>query len=182
MSSTMSDYTAKKKAKERDDHQCQFCGMTNEEHKEKYPRGLEAHHVIKSNDGGEDHPRNLITVCVECHKLLERTQAEALSRILDIHAVDDNQEEIEQIESQLDNLKDRLQTQRDANKKLEKKNERLKEKISRLEEEKQQLFKQSVERTQEKSKSNTDTSVELSRHREAHIIQRAKWYLFGMSE
>lgn len=79
----MSQSTAKKRAKERDDYQCRFCGITQEQHKGEYGRGLHAHHIIKDADGGADHPRNLITVCRTCHTTLENTQADALSRIKD---------------------------------------------------------------------------------------------------
>jgi len=81
MSESMSAGTAKKRAKERDNHKCQFCGVTNKQHKEEYGTGVHAHHIIKDGDGGADDPKNLITVCQDCHTILERTQAEALSRI-----------------------------------------------------------------------------------------------------
>lgn len=81
MSKQMSEQAAKEKAKARDDYCCRYCGMTREEHKEENGRDLHAHHIIKSNDGGQDLPRNLITVCRDCHTTLEETQADALSRI-----------------------------------------------------------------------------------------------------
>jgi hypothetical protein len=81
MSESMSANKAKREAKQRDDYTCQFCGMTEEEHKSEYGRGIEAHHIIKQRKGGKDHPDNLITVCQECHKTLEKTQANAISQI-----------------------------------------------------------------------------------------------------
>jgi len=77
---------AKSKAKKRDGEACKFCGITNEQHTEEYRGGLHAHHIIKDGDGGQDIPENYITVCRDCHKILENTQADALSRIKDQHA------------------------------------------------------------------------------------------------
>jgi len=60
---------------ERDDYTCRACGMTDEEHREIYDRGLDVHHVVplrkfetkrKAND-----PENLVTACVPCHKRYE---------------------------------------------------------------------------------------------------------------
>lgn len=78
-----SQQAAKKEAKARDGHECKFCGVSREQHKDEYGRDLHAHHIVKSADGGGDKPENLITVCRECHNILERTQADALSRIKD---------------------------------------------------------------------------------------------------
>jgi hypothetical protein len=85
MSESMGENKAKREAKERDGWECRFCGMSDEEHNEEYGRGLHAHHIVKANDGGIDHPRNLITVCRDCHNTLENTQADALSRIKEKH-------------------------------------------------------------------------------------------------
>lgn len=101
MSETMSPHQAKKKAKERDGQQCVFCGVSNEQHKSEHGRGVEAHHVIKDLDGGKDHPKNLITVCRECHNILERTHAEALSRIKEEH--------VSEIESELEHAQEDYQ-------------------------------------------------------------------------
>jgi len=81
---------AKHKAKERDGWECQFCGMDNDEHKNSYGRGLHAHHIVKRNDNGPDTPRNYITVCRDCHRTLEDTQADAISALRDsiLSAVD----------------------------------------------------------------------------------------------
>lgn len=97
----MSQNKAKKKAKERDGWECRFCGVTNEQHTQEYGRGLEAHHIIKDNDGGADHPRNLITVCRDCHTILENTQANALSRIKDEHTKDRRVKELESTNEEL---------------------------------------------------------------------------------
>ena len=58
-------------ARERDDHICQVCGMTNVEHQEKYPGGLHVHHIRprESFDPPErgDILENLLTLCCSCH-------------------------------------------------------------------------------------------------------------------
>jgi len=64
---------------ERDDYACRFCGITDDEHREEYGRGLHAHHVIPEADGGEDRPENLITVCGSCHRTLEDTHGRAVA-------------------------------------------------------------------------------------------------------
>lgn len=73
---------AKQEAKARDEWECQFCGMDNENHNEEYGRSLHAHHIVKQSIGGPDDPQNLITVCRGCHDTLEATQAKGL-KILD---------------------------------------------------------------------------------------------------
>jgi len=78
-------YQQRRKALERDNYECQFCGISEEQHQTDNERGLEAHHIIKERRGGKDHPDNLITVCRDCHNTLEQTQAEALTRIKERH-------------------------------------------------------------------------------------------------
>lgn len=104
MSESMSTEDAKMAAKDRDGWECRFCGMSNEEHLDEFGRGLHAHHIVKDGDNGEDHPRNLITVCRDCHNTLENTQADALSRIRTKHvkeAVADKEDKIEDLERAL---------------------------------------------------------------------------------
>lgn len=64
------------KALQRDNHTCQRCGLNEEKHREKYGRGLDVHHIShKKNFDDYDTMNdlsNLITLCVRCHKLLER--------------------------------------------------------------------------------------------------------------
>jgi hypothetical protein len=105
MSESMSEQKAKEQAKERDGWECQFCGVSQNQHKEEYGRGLHAHHIIKSSDGGIDHPRNLITVCRDCHNTLENTQAEALSRI---KASGGSQERVKELETELEQAKEAI--------------------------------------------------------------------------
>jgi len=81
MSETMNEKQAKQIAKDRDNWKCRFCGMTNEKHKKEHDAGLHAHHIIKQNDNGADHPDNLITVCKDCHVAIENTQANGLSQL-----------------------------------------------------------------------------------------------------
>lgn len=81
MSESMHVKEAKRAAKDRDNWKCRFCGMTNEEHKEEHDTGLHAHHIVKQNDNGADDPENLITVCKDCHVVIEKTQAGGLSQL-----------------------------------------------------------------------------------------------------
>lgn len=52
--------------RQRDNHICQYCGMTEEEHRDIYERKLDVHHIdyIKKNCD----PKNLISLCFQCHK------------------------------------------------------------------------------------------------------------------
>jgi hypothetical protein len=102
--------SAKQSAKDRDNWKCRFCGMTNEEHKKNYEKGLHAHHIVKDGDGGADKPENLITVCRDCHNTLETTQADALSRIKQQHK--DQTERIEELERRLEHAKRKLKEER----------------------------------------------------------------------
>lgn len=98
----MNETKAKQQAKERDGWVCQFCEMDNEEHKEEYGRGLHAHHIIKQATGGADRPRNLITVCRDCHSTLEHTQSRGLEQIKEGYAV-------KEVEHQRDALLERVE-------------------------------------------------------------------------
>lgn len=52
---------------DRDARTCRDCGKDLM----KYPGWYtEVHHIIAVVDGGSDHPSNLITLCVECHRAL----------------------------------------------------------------------------------------------------------------
>jgi len=51
--------------RKRDNYKCQYCGMTEEEHYQKYNRNLEIHHINgNKKDCGK---RNLITTCKSCN-------------------------------------------------------------------------------------------------------------------
>lgn len=110
MQKQMSTEKAKEKAKERDDYRCRFCGIKKEQHKDEYGRDLHAHHIIKDNDGGADHPRNFITVCRDCHTTLEQTQADALSRIKSKHT----QQVKEQFKERINALEADLRKERNS--------------------------------------------------------------------
>lgn len=67
---------------ERDNHNCQNCGLTQEEQKElgKTGRGLEVHHIEprlsfhrdeRDKEGVAHKKSNLITLCTKCHARLE---------------------------------------------------------------------------------------------------------------
>jgi len=60
----------------RDNYLCAFCkidvrlvdaGNTGED-----LGGCSVHHIIPKELGGEDNPKNCITICANCHKLLEK--------------------------------------------------------------------------------------------------------------
>lgn len=53
--------------RERDNHICQNCGMTEEEHLIKYQKPLEVHHI--NYDKNNCYESNLITVCKHCNLL-----------------------------------------------------------------------------------------------------------------
>lgn len=64
---------------ERDNRQCQFCGVTDEAHKERYNKGLHVHHLNPRSNGGSDKEGNLLTVCLGCHKALESATKKAIT-------------------------------------------------------------------------------------------------------
>ena len=65
----------RKRVLERDNHACQSCTMTDEEHHEEYGRSLDIHHIkpIKAFDELEEAHRieNLVTLCTPCHSIHE---------------------------------------------------------------------------------------------------------------
>jgi len=72
---------ARQTALSRDDHECQFCGITNHQHQQDHDQELHIHHIIPRSEGGTNHPDNLISVCRSCHRTMEGTQAKALARM-----------------------------------------------------------------------------------------------------
>lgn len=48
---------------ERDNNTCQHCGAVDR---------LEVHHIIKRADGGSNDDDNLVTLCVPCHRRVEK--------------------------------------------------------------------------------------------------------------
>lgn len=61
--------------------ECQFCGVTNEQHKEEHGHSLHVHHIIPQSAGGSNERHNLLTVCQSCHATIEKTQGNALSHL-----------------------------------------------------------------------------------------------------
>lgn len=61
----------REQVRSRDCHECQGCGMTSEEHFERYGRNLDVHHITPARDFDDPHARNavgnLITLCRPCH-------------------------------------------------------------------------------------------------------------------
>lgn len=55
----------KKKARERDDYECQRCGMPQEDHKDEFNQKLHVHHV--DGDKRNNSLDNLKTLCARCH-------------------------------------------------------------------------------------------------------------------
>jgi hypothetical protein len=68
--------TARRRALERDEYQCQDCSMSRSEHYNKYGYDLEVHHIkpFRTFNDSEEANRltNLITVCTRCHKNREK--------------------------------------------------------------------------------------------------------------
>lgn len=65
----------RKKAKERDSHECRSCGITAEEHKEKFDMDLHVHHITPAREFEDYRKRNrlsnLMTLCAACHRTWE---------------------------------------------------------------------------------------------------------------
>lgn len=60
----------------RDNYCCSICGMTQEEHIEKYQKSLSIHHIDGRGTGVEidkrnNNPENLATLCCKCHRVVE---------------------------------------------------------------------------------------------------------------
>jgi 5-methylcytosine-specific restriction endonuclease McrA len=61
--------------RKKDNNECVVCGISNHSHNKKYGKDLNVHHVIEedafeSDDLAAD-PQNLVTLCVECHRVYE---------------------------------------------------------------------------------------------------------------
>lgn len=63
------------KCRERDDYECQECGLSREEHMEKYNRKLEAHHIVPKRKFASveesNKLENLLLLCIPCHRNIE---------------------------------------------------------------------------------------------------------------
>lgn len=67
----------RKKAIERDNHECKFCGLTEQEHIAIHGRSLDVHHVTPLGEFEEtrvaNRLSNLITLCFNCHRSIEES-------------------------------------------------------------------------------------------------------------
>lgn len=63
--------TKKEKVRERDDRECQDCGLSEDEHVERYDEKLHVHHIQKAREVESPEERNamenLISLCQSCH-------------------------------------------------------------------------------------------------------------------
>lgn len=62
----------RKRILRRDGHACQFCGIAESAHQDRFDTGLHIHHIRPREFMGSDHPENLITVCSRCHNTAEK--------------------------------------------------------------------------------------------------------------
>lgn len=62
-------FELKEKIRRRDNYTCQNCDITQEEHKKKYNRILDVHHIDGDNTNNIE--ENMITYCRGCHRKIE---------------------------------------------------------------------------------------------------------------
>jgi hypothetical protein len=101
-----------KKAKRRklDDNKCQFCGTTNEEHKEQHDQQLHVHHIRPVSEGGNNSQENLITVCKSCHNTLEsRHRSIWVNKFEDTGIGKNVPDKLRSVKNQRDALLDRIE-------------------------------------------------------------------------
>jgi len=96
----------KEQVRERANERCRFCGMTNQEHLQAHGEQLHVHHVIPRRANGSDKPKNLICVCVSCHRTIEYTQSDALHRL---NKKDSHEEEYDALRQERDALLERVE-------------------------------------------------------------------------
>jgi len=63
----------------RDQYTCKECGRKASQF------SLEVHHIIPRNEGGTDDMKNLVTLCIECHKKETKIYVQQLFRKKPIH-------------------------------------------------------------------------------------------------
>ena len=51
---------------------CELCGLSNDEHKEKYNRRLEMHNTLDPKDYSVMEPNAWLTLCASCHAKVEK--------------------------------------------------------------------------------------------------------------
>lgn len=60
------DSESRKKVHERDGYRCVYCGRTD--------KPVELAHYISRAHGGKGVPRNLITLCIDCHRRFDGSE------------------------------------------------------------------------------------------------------------
>jgi len=89
----------------RDDEQCRFCSMNQEEHNQEYGRGLTVHHIRPRNAGGDDNPENLLTVCRSCHRTLESAYGDLVKELVrEIQSEDTQEQDFDKLYNRIDEL------------------------------------------------------------------------------
>jgi len=73
------------KALERANYNCESCGLTDKEHREKYDYGLHVHHIIARDNFADNDPEqnkleNLSVLCHRCHEMYEGTNLSPVQR------------------------------------------------------------------------------------------------------
>lgn len=58
--------------RKRDGYRCTRCGKTNDENLEQHNKCLAVHHIIPFILSNDNSPENLRTLCLECHRIVER--------------------------------------------------------------------------------------------------------------
>jgi len=94
--------STRKVALERANHECAFCGVTNEQHEQDTGKGLDVHHVLPRSAGGSDKPSNLLAVCRGCHKTLEHSQGAAMKELSET-----NEPQRKELENQIEDFSER---------------------------------------------------------------------------
>jgi hypothetical protein len=77
----------RRKARKRDDYECQACGMADADHVSEFGYGLEVHHIkpVRTFDNPEDanYLPNLVTLCTPCHQRYEQLPNEGAKELVD---------------------------------------------------------------------------------------------------
>lgn len=64
-------HSQRRKALQRDDYECQSCGLSREQNREQWDKDLEVHHIQPirtfADTSEANQLSNLITLCTECH-------------------------------------------------------------------------------------------------------------------
>jgi 5-methylcytosine-specific restriction endonuclease McrA len=70
----------RRKARQRDEYECQQCGLSREEHNEKWGCDPVVHHIERFGDFDDyeeaNRLKNLVTLCKQCHGLVESGRVE----------------------------------------------------------------------------------------------------------